>query len=90
MLNEDKLPSVEEYFEHERIKLLGDGVWRTAVCRFHQEKKTELTMRINMKKGQFFCYECGVSGKDFIEFHEKRYNLTFIEAARRLSAWKES
>ncbi|APB98825.1 hypothetical protein A4F89_05530 [Polynucleobacter asymbioticus] len=88
MMIEDKLPSVEAYFQSQRVKLFGDGVWRSAYCHFHYDKKLERMMRINMKKGQFFCFQCGVEGKDFIQYHEKRYGLSFVKAVKRLGAWK--
>jgi len=89
MLNEAKLPTVENYFKSQRVKLIGDGVWRSAICRFHYDQSPLPTMRINMKKGQFFCLECGTSGRDYVEYHEKRYGLSFIKAVKRLGAWKE-
>jgi DNA primase len=47
-------------------------------------------MRVSVKKGEYRCFVCGSSGKDFIEFHQKRYDLDFIDAVKSLGAWGES
>ena len=90
MIDENKLPTVEAYFQSQRVKLIGDGVWRSAICRFHYDKSPEPTMRINMRKGQFFCLHCGIEGKDFLEWHQKKYGLSFLKAVKRLGALKEA
>jgi DNA primase len=86
----DKLPSVEDYYASQRIVLLGHSIdeWKWAKCCFHFDSKR--TMRVSVKKGEYRCFICGSSGKDFIEFHQKRYDLDFIDAVKSLGAWGES
>jgi len=85
MFSKDLLPSPEYYYSDQGLVLLGSGVWRSAVCPFHDDNKPSL--RISTETGGFCCMACGEKGGDVLDFHRRKYQLSFIQAAKALGAW---
>jgi DNA primase len=84
----EKLPSAEVYYRLQGLNLIGGGMWRTALCPFHDDRNPSL--RINMGRGGFCCMACGAKGGDVLDFHRKRYDMTFPEAVQALGAWRKT
>ncbi len=80
----DRLPDAETYFTAELGTLRGRGVWRDAVCPFHQD--TRPSLRVNVATGAFRCMVCGASGGDVLDFQKLRYGQPFQAAAKALGA----
>lgn len=82
----DRLPKPAEYYAAQKLKLLGGGVWRNALCPFHQD--TAPSLRVRLETGAFRCMACGTAGGDVLAFHRKKYGLSFTAAAKDLGAWE--
>jgi hypothetical protein len=81
----EDLPAPLTYYASENLKLVGRGIWRSALCPFHQDHRPSL--RVNMQTGAFKCMSCGAHGGDVLEYHRKRYGMGFVNAAKDLGAW---
>lgn len=79
-------PPAAYYADRAGLRLVGCGLWRSALCSFHEEQRPSL--RINLETGAFRCMACGARGGDVIDFHRARLGLSFTEAARDLGAWR--
>ena len=84
MFDRSRLPDPVQYFESERLVLLGKGKWRSTRCVFHGGSDS---MRINTDSGGFCCMNCGARGGDVVAYAMQAQGLGFIEAARSLGAW---
>lgn len=84
----DQLPGPIEYFEHAGIALRGRGLWRDAVCPFHDDTRPSLRVRIDT--GAYRCMVCGEHGGGVLDFHMARHGLRFVEAAQSLGAWRSA
>lgn len=82
------LPEPYDYFVQYFPHLKKKSRWVSVLCCFHEEKRPSL--RLNLETGAFRCFGCGVRGGDILSFHQQRYQLTFVEAARFFGAWHES
>lgn len=78
------LPSPDEYFRREGVNLRGGGLWRSALCPFHEDRSP--SFRVNMRDGGFYCHGCGAAGGDVLAFHMRKHGFRFIDAARDLGA----
>lgn len=78
------LPSPDEYFKREGVNLRGGGLWRSALCPFHEDRSP--SFRVNMRDGGFYCHGCGAAGGDVLTFHMRKHGFRFIDAARDLGA----
>ena len=85
--NRQNLPIVSQYFSSQNLELQGHGEWQSAVCPFHNDRKPSL--RVRPESGSFKCMACGAHGGDVLAFHMQRHNLSFIQAAKDLGAWRE-
>src|SRR5690606_935489 len=81
------LPEPISYFESEGLKIRGSGLWRTALCPFHEERNP--SFRVNVREGGFYCPACGAAGRDILQFQMRKYGLRFLEAAKELDALVE-
>lgn len=86
-LNRALLPEVIDYLKARGIALKGRGLWRDAICPFHDDHNASL--RINSVKGCFKCMACGAKGGDLIAFHQQLTGLGFIETCKALGAWEQ-
>lgn len=82
----DRLPNPDRYYEAHGLRFFGRGPWKSALCPFHND--TRPSLRVHSETGSFRCMTCGAHGGDVLAFHQRRYGLRFIEAARQLGAWK--
>ena len=85
--NRALLPPAASFYRNEGLKLVGRGVWRSALCPFHNDKHPSL--RVNIQGGAFRCFVCDASGGDVLAFYRQRTGAGFIEAAKALGAWEE-
>jgi DNA primase len=83
--NRDRLPQPKVFFDSIGLNLIGNGVWRSAVCPFHDDSKPSL--RVHFESGAFRCMTCGTHGGDVLAFHVQRTGKGFVQAARELGAW---
>lgn len=83
-LDRAHLPDPAHYYTAELGALQGRGVWRDAVCPFHQD--TRPSLRVNVATGAFRCMTCGAHGGDVLAFQMQRYGQTFPAAAKALGA----
>jgi phage/plasmid primase-like uncharacterized protein len=81
----DRLPDALGYFEREGLKLLGSGIWRKALCPFHEERNPSFS--VNVQEGAFKCHACAAKGGDVLDFHMQKYAMNFQDAARDIGAW---
>lgn len=80
------LPSPADYYKEQGLKLRGGGEWKSALCPFHDDQNPSLRLRYD--SGGFRCMVCGAKGGDVLAFHQLRYKLPFITAAKALGAWR--
>ncbi len=83
----EHLPEPASFYSSERIKLLGKGRWRGALCPFHND--TNPSLRVLCATGAFCCMACGAKGRDVLAFYMLRHGLRFVDAAKALGAWRE-
>lgn len=81
-----RLPSPNDYFTRQGLKLTGGGEWKNTICPFHQDSKPSL--RVRLDTGGFRCMVCEAHGGDVLAFHQLRYSLGFVDAAKQLGAWR--
>jgi DNA primase len=81
----DRLPAPGEYYRSQKVVLAGSGAWRNAICPFHEDKNPSL--RVRLESGAFRCMVCGAKGGDVLAFHQLKYGLSFIAAAKDLGCW---
>lgn len=82
----DRLPDPRSYYEAEGLKLSRGNKWVTTSCDFHQGSDS---MRINLHSGAFVCMSCGAKGGDVLAYHQAKYGMEFVEAAKALDCWTE-
>lgn len=82
----DQLPAPAKYYAAQKLKLIGGGAWRSAVCPFHEDNSPSL--RVRLETGAFRCMACGAHGGDVLAFHMRRFGLSFTAAAKDLGAWE--
>ena len=81
------LPDVARYYAvRAALHLSGRGLWRSAVCPFHND--TRPSLRVNTETGAYRCMVCGAKGGDVLAYHRARHGLSFVQAARDLGAWR--
>lgn len=80
------LPSPAEYYSRQGFRLNRGSGWQSFRCPFHEDANPSL--RLNVDTGGFFCHGCGAKGGDILEFHRMLLDLSFVEAAKALGAWR--
>jgi hypothetical protein len=83
----ERLPEPLTYYENQGLRLSGRSEWRSARCPLHDDRDPSLS--IHVPSGGFNCHGCGEKGGDVLDFHRKRYKLSFKDAAQALGAWEE-
>ena len=63
----------------------GGGIWRDALCPFHNDTKPSL--RVKIETGAFSCMACGAHGGSIVAFHMRLHKLNFKVAVMALGAW---
>lgn len=64
------------------LKLNGSSSQAMALCPFHEDKKSSLS--INLKTGLYFCHGCNENG-DVFSFFQKKHSVDFKTALQELS-----
>lgn len=85
----EKLPSPPLYYaaQFPMMKVNYPCLWISVLCCFHEE--TVPSLRLHLHSGGFICFGCGVKGGDIVEFHRRRYGLSFVQAVNFFNAWGE-
>jgi putative DNA primase/helicase len=76
------LPSIENYYRPYLAKAKGSK--SLILCPFHHEKTASLSP--DLATGRFYCFGCGVSGGDIVDFHQRLHGFTFLQAITDLGA----
>ncbi len=74
---------LQQIIEGDGVKLIGSGVRRMALCKFHQEKTA--SMSVNLERGVFFCFGCQRGGS-VVDWIALRDGKDPAEVLRELSA----
>jgi DNA primase len=82
----ERLPEPMRYYEQFFDLNGGGSPWILALCPFHDDRNPSLAL--NVQSGGFNCFGCGAKGGDVLDFHRKRFGLSFAEAAKQLGAWE--
>lgn len=80
-----RLPSPLDFYHTYGLTLKGGGVWRSAVCPFHDDRHPSLS--INTDHGGYICHVCGASG-DMVGFYMARYGVDFVQACKDLDLYR--
>ncbi|OAI07028.1 hypothetical protein A1353_08375 [Methylomonas methanica] len=67
------------------VKFDRNGWNEAGLCPFHNDRKAG-SFFVNLRSGAFNCFSCGAKGSDIIAFTQQRYNLSFVEALKKLQA----
>jgi DNA primase len=64
------------------------GDWLIAgLCPFHADKSSG-SFYVHKEKGAFRCFSCDAKGGDIITFVQKKYEISFLEAIKKIqSEW---
>lgn len=68
----------------DRFKSKSGGWVEAGLCPFHKDTSAG-SFRINLEKGAFICFSCGVKGGDILSFTMAKYGLSFPKAIQKLS-----
>ena len=77
--------SAAYYAEHLGVNTYNRDGWVSAICPFHDDRSPSLS--VNLEHGGFRCYACDERGGNVLDFHIRRYGLSFQAAAKELGAW---
>ena len=80
-----RLPDPATYYTAELGALQGRGIWRDAICPFHQD--TRPSLRVNVATGAYRCMVCGAHGGDVLAWQMQRYGESFAAACKALGSW---
>lgn len=78
-----RLPDPYSFYSR-YLTIKGGGVWRLAVCPFHDDTRPSLSL--NMQHGGYICHTCGAKG-DRIAFYMNRFNVDFVQACKDLGLY---
>ncbi|MFM2322146.1 MAG: hypothetical protein RLZZ225_299 [Pseudomonadota bacterium] len=81
------LPDPRKYYAKVLLKFYPRKKQATALCPFH--KQLNPSFSVNLRYGKFFCFSCGVSGRDIIDFHQRLYGINFVKAVKELGGKHE-
>jgi len=82
------LPAVRQFYEAELGKLSRPSrSWARTACPFHGGTN-RTAFSVNLDRGGFYCFSCGVKGGDIVDFVMQRDKLDFKRAAQLLGAWR--
>lgn len=81
----DRLPDPATYYAQHLDKLnkAAANGWAMALCPFHDDDASSLSVKLVGTKGAYRCSVCEVHG-DMVAFHMARTELPFKEAVRDL------
>ncbi len=80
-----------DFYSHEgqEIATRGKDSWKLAgLCPFHADRHVG-SFYIHSDNGAFRCFACDAKGGDIITFTQKKYEMSFKEAIKKLqSDWR--
>lgn len=78
-------------YEGQEVATRGKDSWKLAgLCPFHADRHVG-SFYIHSDNGAFCCFSCNAKGGDIITFTQKKYEMTFKEAIKKLqSDWRLS
>lgn len=76
------LPDPCAYYAEVLLKFHPRKKQATALCPFH--KQSNPSFFVNLRYGKFFCFSCGVSGRNIIDFHQRLYRINFVKTLTEL------
>lgn len=79
--NMNHKPDPASFYAHYGITLKGKQT--NVRCCFHDDKTPSLS--INRHTGAFYCFGCGASGGDVIDFYQRYHGCDFITACKALN-----
>lgn len=71
------------YAERHALELAGSGVWRSALCPFHGDKRPSL--RVNVETGAYWCPVCEARGS-MVDFHMAMTGLDYATALAEMGS----
>lgn len=81
------LPRAAAFWRHELGKLSRPSRgWARSRCPLHGGDNPT-SFSVNLESGAFFCFACGASGSDLIDYVIQRDHTNFQTAAQLLGAW---
>lgn len=83
----DELPTPFLYYMKIFPKIMRGSEWVKVCCVFHNDRNPSLS--INLKSGGYNCFSCGAKGGDIIAFHQKHFNLGFLESLLQVKEIKK-
>lgn len=82
-----------DFYSHEgqEVATRGKDSWKLAgLCPFHADRHVG-SFYIRSDNGAFRCFSCDAKGGDIITFTQKKYEMSFKEAIKKLqSEWRLS
>ncbi len=84
-IDHNLLPNPRVYYGGVLKKFHPRNNQATALCPFHPDKNPSFS--VNLRQGKFFCFSCGASGGDIIDFHQHLHGINFVKAVTELGAW---
>ena len=84
-LDRRRLPDPLQYYVRELGHVRVSNKQLSALCPFHDDHHPSFSASLDT--GAYICFACGAQGGDVIDFHQRRYNVNFSEAAKALRAW---
>lgn len=81
-----RLPAPVDFYFNQGLTLKGGGVWRSALCPFHQDKNPSLS--INTEHGGYICHVCNAHG-DMVGFYMALYGVDFVQACKDLDLYDQ-
>lgn len=88
----DRINPLEFYQrEDQKIQSKHRGNWVIAgLCPFHADRSAG-SFYVHKETGAFRCFSCDAKGGDIIAFIQKKYEMSFLEAIKKLHAdWRIS
>jgi DNA primase len=83
----ENIPPYDFYMYEQNLQRFRhkSGQWAVAgLCPFHDDG-TAGSFKVNCESGAFTCFSCGEKGGDIITYVQKKYDLRFREALKKLS-----
>lgn len=85
------IPPYDFYMREQDLHSYGykSGQWVIAgLCPFHDDGSAG-SFKVNCESGAFTCFSCGEKGGDIITYVQKKYDLSFREALKKLeNEWR--
>ncbi len=78
------LPSALGYYQKQFPGLRKTNGYALVNCIFHNDRNPSLS--VDLEDGHFNCFSCGAKGGSVLDFHIRRFEMEFLDAANELGA----